>query len=346
MSGTRTQGARGAVGLVVAGREPGAQRPSATGSDGHDTGPGHPERPARVRAVLERLTERGLMAELARADAPLATPEDLALVHPRAYVERVEATIRRGAAYVDSPDSAVSAGSFDAARAAAGGALFAADQVIAGAWSAAFCALRPPGHHAEEATAMGFCLFNNAALVARHVQRRHGLARVAIVDWDVHHGNGTQHLFERDPSVLYASLHQYPHYPGTGAADERGLGAGEGATLNLPQPAGSGSREWLRAFESALLPALEAFAPDFIVVSAGFDAHALDPLSGTQLDGAAFGAMTRSLVDVAARTARGRLVSILEGGYSLAGLAESAEAHVAALLHPGSSAFEAERCRS
>jgi len=298
----------------------------------HDTGAGHPERSARIKAVLRRLDERGLTAQLAALEAPRASLTALERVHPSAYVERVAESIRRGAPYIDSPDSTVSSGSYDAALVAAGGALAASDLVATGAWRAAFCALRPPGHHAEEATSMGFCLFNNAAIVARHLQAAHGYSRVAIVDFDVHHGNGTQHLFEHDPSVFYASLHQYPHYPGTGAADERGLGDGEGTTLNLPQPRGSGDVEWLRAFEGRLLPALEAFAPECVIVSAGFDAHALDPLSGTELSAAVFGTFTRGLVEVAQRLGHGRIVSLLEGGYSLEGLAASTAAHVEALL--------------
>ncbi|MEZ6017911.1 MAG: histone deacetylase [Planctomycetota bacterium] len=310
---------------------------TSTHAAAHDTGPGHPERPARIDALLARLERSGIAGELARLEAPLADHTALTRVHPAGYVARVAAAIEGGAPYVDSPDSAVSRGSFDAALAAAGGALAAADRIMAGAWDAAFCALRPPGHHAEEATSMGFCLFNNAALVARHLQAVHGLGRVAIVDWDVHHGNGTQHLFERDPSVFYASLHESPHYPGTGARGERGLGDGEGATLNLPQPGRSGDAAWLAAFEGTLLPALEAFAPEFVIVSAGFDAHALDPLSSTRLSAQAFATFTSGLREVLGRAGwdgpgHGRLLSLLEGGYSLEGLAESADAHVAALV--------------
>ena len=195
----------------------------------------------------------------------------------------------------------------------------------------AFVAARPPGHHAEEQTAMGFCLFNNAAIAARALQREHGIERVAILDWDVHHGNGTQHLFERDPSVFYASLHQYPHYPGTGAASERGLGEGAGATLNLPQAAGSGDREWLGALEDEALPALEDFDPGFLIVSAGFDAHVRDPLSATRVSTEAYAEMTRLVLALAQRFG-GKVVSLLEGGYDLEGLSASVEAHVGALV--------------
>ncbi len=298
----------------------------------HDPGPGHPERRERLAAVHGRLEAAGLLAELARESAPQASFDLLTEVHPKEYVERVRAAIEAGAPYVDAPDANVGPGSFEAALASAGGAALAVDRVCEGTWQRAFAALRPPGHHAEESWAMGFCLFNNAAVAARRAQRRHGLERVAIVDWDVHHGNGTQHLFEADPTVFYASLHQYPHYPGTGARSERGRGDGEGATLNCPLAAGTGDTQWLAAFEDQVLPALDTFRPELVIVSAGFDAHRLDPLSDTSLSESAFARMTAGLVELSARHAKGRLISLLEGGYSLEGLALSAEAHVAALL--------------
>jgi acetoin utilization deacetylase AcuC-like enzyme len=191
-------------------------------------------------------------------------------------------------------------------------------------------AVRPPGHHAERAAAMGFCAFNNVALAAAHLLER-GLERVAIVDWDVHHGNGTQHLFEADPRVFFASLHQWPLYPGTGRASERGVGAGEGATLNLPQPPGAGDREWLGAFEGALLPALERFDPQFVLVSAGYDAHRDDPLADQRLSEDAYARMARGLLDLARARCGGRLVAVLEGGYDLRALASSVEATVGEL---------------
>jgi acetoin utilization deacetylase AcuC-like enzyme len=207
----------------------------------------------------------------------------------------------------------------------------AVDLVLDGVCDNAFVPARPPGHHAERAEAMGFCLFNNAAIAAAHLRLRRGLGRVAILDWDVHHGNGTQHLFEADPAVFYASLHQWPLYPGTGKADERGRDAGEGATLNAPQPPGAGDREWLAALDGTILPALEAFRPEFLVVSAGFDAHERDPLAQTRLSTEAFGRMTASALDLARRCCGGRLVSLLEGGYDLDALADSVAAHVAEL---------------
>ncbi len=228
-------------------------------------------------------------------------------------------------------DTNASGRSFEVATRAAGGLLLACERVLAGDWSNAFCAVRPPGHHAESDRAMGFCLFNNVAVAAAALRAR-GLERVAIVDWDVHHGNGTQHLFEDDPSVFYASLHQWPLYPGTGAAEERGRGDGEGATLNAPMPAGSTDRDWLGVMEERVLPALEAFAPEFVLISAGFDAHRLDPLAGVELTEEGYRGMTRGLLDLARRTASGRVVSVLEGGYSLEGLSLSAAAHVGELV--------------
>lgn len=297
----------------------------------HDTGPGHPERAARLEALLGRLEADGLRSQLAEHEAQPAPAAALTAVHPAGYVEHVEATIASGARFVDSSDVNVSPASHAAALAAAGGALDATERVLDGRWSSAFVATRPPGHHAEETFAMGFCLFNNAVVAARAAQRA-GLERVAIIDWDVHHGNGTQHLTERDPSVLYASLHQSPHYPGTGERAERGVADGEGTVLNRPQAPGTGDLEWLRDFEDDVLPAVEAFRPDLVVVSAGFDAHHLDPLSDTRVSTEAYARMTAGLLEVARRTCSGRLVSLLEGGYSLDGLAASASAHVGALL--------------
>ena len=298
----------------------------------HDPGPGHPERAERLDAIAERLEASGLAAELDGAQAQAAPHEALLRVHPADYVEHVRAAVESGAGHVDSTDANVGAHSHAAALAAAGGALLAVDRVAAGEWSSAFVAARPPGHHAEEAFAMGFCLFNNAVIAARHAQATHAFQRVAIVDWDVHHGNGTQHLTEGDPSIFYASLHQFPHYPGTGRSDERGRGDGQGSVLNCPLAPGTGDAEWLAAFEGQVLPALEAFDPQLVIVSAGFDAHLLDPLSDTRLSAQAYGVMTRGLAQVAGARCGGRLVALLEGGYSLEGLARSVEAHLGALV--------------
>jgi acetoin utilization deacetylase AcuC-like enzyme len=227
-------------------------------------------------------------------------------------------------------DTTLSAASFEAALASVEGAREAVRRVADGRWTNAFVLARPPGHHAERAQALGFCLFNNAAVAAREAQQA-GLARVAILDWDVHHGNGTQHLFEEDSTVFYASLHQWPLYPGTGRRGERGRGAGEGTTLNVPMEVGSGDREWLGALEELVLPALEAFAPDVLLVSAGFDAHADDPLAGCRVTTDGFARMTALARGLADARCEGRLVSLLEGGYDLAALAASVEAHVAGL---------------
>ena len=295
----------------------------------HDTGAGHPERPDRLRAVLARLAEAGVGAELAREEAREVAPEALLRVHPAEYVRGIAAACAAGPGRVDS-DTAVSPASYRAALLAAGGVVAAAERVWDGVWQNAFVAVRPPGHHAEACEALGFCLFNSVAVAARALQAR-GARRVAILDWDVHHGNGTQHLFEDDPTVFYASLHQWPLYPGTGAANERGVGAGEGATLNLPMPPGTGDREWLAAVEAAVLPAFDAFAPDALLISAGFDAHRLDPLAACTLSSAGYAELTRLVTAFAAERAGGRIVSVLEGGYHLDALADSARRHVEVL---------------
>jgi acetoin utilization deacetylase AcuC-like enzyme len=290
----------------------------------------HPETPARLDAIEAHLQRDGFWDELTVVPPVEATAEQLAAVHTPDYVGEIERASASGPTVLDY-DTAVVPGSYRAASLAAGGACLAVDRVVAGEADTAFCAVRPPGHHAERAMAMGFCLFNNVAVAAEHARRAHGLERVAILDWDVHHGNGTQHLFESDPGIFYLSIHQYPHYPGTGAAAERGTGEGEGATLNAPMAEGTGDAEWLSVLEGPFTKAIDEFRPELVLVSAGFDAHRDDPLSGTLVTEAGYARMTEIVADWAARHARGRLVSLLEGGYNLDALARSVGTHLRTL---------------
>jgi acetoin utilization deacetylase AcuC-like enzyme len=298
----------------------------------HMTGPEHPERPERVLSIHERLRQGGVLAETALLEPVPVEHQWLARIHDPAYIRHAEEMCRAGRPCLDEGDTAISPGSWLAALLAAGGALQAVDQVMSGQWANAFVSCRPPGHHAERNTAMGFCLFNNVAVAAAYLRHRHGLQRVAIVDWDVHHGNGTQHSFEDDPSVYYISLHQWPHYPGTGRASERGHGDGVGTTLNCPMNPGDGDDAYLRTFDEQVLPELQRFKPEIILVSAGFDAHRNDPLSATEVSVDGFRRMSRALLDMAASTCGGRLVALLEGGYDLDALSASVEAHLQELL--------------
>jgi len=294
----------------------------------HVTPLGHPERPDRLRAI-ERILEHERFAMLARVQAPAANLETIALCHPIDYIEQIrEATPRSGLAHLDA-DTSMSPGSFEAALRAAGGAVRAVDEVMGKTADNAFVATRPPGHHAEIARPMGFCLFNNAAIAARYAQKQHGAERAAIVDFDVHHGNGSQAIFWDDPTVMYCSTHQMPLYPGTGSVSERGE---HGTIVNAPLDPGDGGPEFREAFDTVILPRLKDFHPDLIVISAGFDAHARDPLANLNLLEADFAWATQKLMEIADADAGGRLVSVLEGGYDLEGLARSAAAHVMTLM--------------
>ncbi|NWG25504.1 MAG: histone deacetylase family protein [Pseudorhodoplanes sp.] len=294
----------------------------------HLTPAGHPERPDRLRAV-ERALEDERFANLARVAAPRADIETIALCHPTDYVEAIrDASPKEGIVHIDA-DTSMSPGSYEAALRAVGGATFAVDEVVARKAANAFVAVRPPGHHAETARPMGFCLFNSAAIAARYAQKKHGLARVAIMDFDVHHGNGSQEIFWSDSSVMYCSTHQMPLYPGTGAKSERG---DYDNIVNAPLRAGDGGRQFREAMESAILPRIDAFGPDLIVISAGFDAHERDPLASLNFVEDDFSWATAKLMDLADKHAGGRVVSMLEGGYDLQGLATSAAAHVTRLM--------------
>jgi acetoin utilization deacetylase AcuC-like enzyme len=288
----------------------------------HLTPAGHPERPERLRAI-DRALEDERFQMLVRVEAPAASLE------PMDYVTAVrDATPKEGLVGLDA-DTTLSPGSFEAALRAAGGAAYAVDEVMTGKAANAFVATRPPGHHTETDRPMGFCLFNNAAIAARYAQKKHGIERAAVVDFDVHHGNGSQDIFWADKTVMYGSTHQMPLYPGTGAVGERGE---HNTVVNAPLRPGDGGEQFRAAFESVILPRLRDFRPDLIVISAGFDAHMRDPLANLNLLETDFDWATRKLMDVAHASAEGRVVSVLEGGYDLEGLAKSAAAHVAALM--------------
>ncbi|MBI5091635.1 MAG: histone deacetylase [Candidatus Hydrogenedentes bacterium] len=287
----------------------------------HDTGTGHPERPARLDAVHRALDKAAL--DLQSIPFSVADRADLLRVHTEAYVATVERMCAAGSGYLD-PDTPVVAASWKAALLAAGGSIAACRAVLDKTIDNAFCAIRPPGHHAEADHAMGFCLFNNVAIAARWLQRQGGVKRVAIVDWDIHHGNGTQHTFYEDDSVYYVSLHQHPLYPGTGRASERGR---NNTNLNLPFPPGTPPEAWVEAVDAKVMPELKRFEPDFLLISSGFDAHHDDPLGSQRLEAVHYAEMTRLVRSLA----DGRIVSLLEGGYNLNALAESATAHVRAL---------------
>jgi acetoin utilization deacetylase AcuC-like enzyme len=294
----------------------------------HLTPAGHPERPDRLRAV-EQALEAETFQTLAREQAPMAEAEIIALCHPMEYVEDIRnASPSQGMVRLDA-DTSMSPGSFEAVLRAVGGGALAVDEVMTGKARNAFVATRPPGHHAETARPMGFCLFNSAAIAARYAQKKHGAERVAIVDFDVHHGNGSQDIFWSDKSVMYSSTHEMPLYPGTGAVNERGE---FNTIVNAPLRAGDGGDAFREAMETAIFPRLRAFKPDLLVISAGFDAHTRDPLANLNLVEADYAWVTKKLMEIADDSANGRIVSMLEGGYDLQGLARSAAAHVTALM--------------
>jgi len=292
---------------------------------------GHPERPERLGAVHAALAERASALESA-APRP-ASDEEILRVHTREHLERVRLAVGQAPMQLD-PDTYVSPQSLDVARLAAGASIDLALRVARGELANGFAAVRPPGHHAEARHAMGFCLFNNVALAARALRAEAGVERVLILDWDVHHGNGTQHSFEQDPNTLYVSTHQFPYYPGTGAAGEAGEGPGEGATVNIPLPAGCGDAEYVGAFQRILTPVARAFRPELILVSCGFDAHADDPLASMRVTGHGYRAMARIVQALADELCGGRQVHILEGGYALSGLEDGTRALLDVLLDP------------
>jgi acetoin utilization deacetylase AcuC-like enzyme len=296
----------------------------------HQTPPGHPERPERAEvmdAIVARWRARGLEVVAPRS----VTDEQLLRVHDEGYLEKIAATA--GVARQLDPDTYTSPESIEIARLAAGAGVDAVERVMGGSHRGAMALVRPPGHHAERDRAMGFCLFNNAAVAAAHA-RALGAAKVAIVDYDLHHGNGTQHIFEADPHVLYVSTHQFPYYPGTGAADEVGRGAGRGFTVNVPLEVGAVDEDYQQAFTAIVLPVVRQFEPDLVIISAGFDAHERDPLGGMRVTTPAFGAMTLELRAVAEEYCRGRIVALVEGGYDLRALGESLDAAIGALHGP------------
>ena len=297
----------------------------------HDPGAYHPENQERLIRTWKYLESQTWFKELMFLPAKPADVRWVNEVHSTEYIQRVEETVKRGEPYLDSLDVGISEQSYEIALLAVGGALELADNIISKKVNNGFALFRPPGHHAEQNGAMGFCIFNNIAIVAQYLRKKYQLQKILILDWDVHHGNGTQHIFEADPEVLYISLHQYPFYPGTGAAHETGIGKGSGATLNCPMPAGSGDKEYEQAFQEKILPKAAGFAPDIVLISAGFDAHQADPLAQICLSTEFFGWMTARAMEIAEKYSGGRIISLLEGGYNLEQLPRSIAKHLRVL---------------
>jgi len=294
----------------------------------HETGSLHPESPERLKSITARLEKSKITEHLIFIEPRQAHREELELVHSRGYIDSIKSKCENNVTVLDGGDTVVSHSSYSVALQAAGGVVRAVEMIFSGEISNAFCSIRPPGHHAEVDTAMGFCLFNNAAVAAKMIQKTQGAERVLILDWDVHHGNGTQHIFESDPTVHYISLHQHPFYPGTGTSDETGKGDGLGTTTNFSLSAGSGDEVYRDIFNNVLPDIVVAFKPDFIILSAGFDAHIRDPLANMNVSTECFTEMTGVMSALASELCVDRLLSLLEGGYDLKGLADSVEAHL------------------
>jgi len=298
----------------------------------HDTGSNHPERPQRLTAIIKALEESGLLEKLLHIEPVPAERSVLELCHEPGYIDRFKRAVESSAPFLDTPECPLSPATFEAAICAAGGILAGIDNVMQENIKNCFCAVRPPGHHAERSKAMGFCYFNNIAIAAKYLQKKYAMERIVIIDWDVHHGNGTQHTFEQNPAVFYISFHQNPFtcYPGTGRASETGAGKGQGYTLNFPMPPGAGNQEYFQAMETVERE-MEKFRPRFVLVSAGFDAHIDDPLAHIRLSTEGYEWLTRKVKGIAENYAEGRLVSMLEGGYNLQALGESVKTHIQVL---------------
>ena len=298
----------------------------------HKTTPDHYEKPERLSAIIDNLKEKKLYSELVHIPVMPVEMKYLLEVHTREYIEHVKQVCQNDEGYLDSSDTPVSEKSYEAALMAAGAVTSAIDAVMEGKVRNAFCAVRPPGHHAEKDRAMGFCIFNNVAVGARYIQDKYNLPKILIVDWDVHHGNGSQRSFYSDPNVLYFSVHQYPFYPGSGEESEKGTGEGLNFTINAPLPAGSNDADYMEVFENKLKPAALSFSPDFVLISAGFDTHKNDLLGGMRMTEQGFTQITGVVKDIARKCCESRLVSVLEGGYHLQSLAGSVEAHIRVLM--------------